>query len=108
MVGRGVDLETAVAVKDLALRMGNAAVYKEGGIAGEDYPNHLKLTDVDEASILLVFALANLILYFCVCPCSPSKRLRPSTHYRCLVSLCPFSHEQPEGQFLFTLCRGHH
>lgn len=48
MVGRGVDLETAVAVKDLALRMGNAAVYKEGGIAGEDYPNHLKLTDVDE------------------------------------------------------------
>lgn len=50
MVGRGVDLETAVAVKDLALRMGNAAVYKEGGIAGEDYPNHLKLTDVDEVS----------------------------------------------------------
>lgn len=50
VVGRGVDLETAVAVKDLALRMGNAAVYKEGGIAGEDYPNHLKLTDVDEAS----------------------------------------------------------
>lgn len=48
VVGRGVDLETAVAVKDLALRMGNAAVYKEGGIAGEDYPNHLKLTDVDE------------------------------------------------------------
>lgn len=48
MVGRGADLETAVAVKDLALRMGNAAVYKEGGIAGEDYPNHLKLTDVDE------------------------------------------------------------
>ena len=50
VVGRGVDLETAVSVKDLALRMGNAAVYKEGGIAGEDYPNHLKLTDVDEAS----------------------------------------------------------
>lgn len=48
MVGRGVDLETAVAVKDLALRMGNASVYKEGGIAGEDCPNHLKLTDVDE------------------------------------------------------------
>lgn len=51
VVGRGVDLETAVAVKDLALRMGNAAVYKEGGIAGEDYPNHLKLTDVDEARV---------------------------------------------------------
>eukprot|EP00903_Cladosiphon_okamuranus_P010949 g10341.t1 len=53
VVGRGVDLETAVAVKDLALRMGNAAVYKEGGIAGEDYPNHLKLTDVDEADLIL-------------------------------------------------------
>lgn len=50
VVGRGVDLETAVAVKDLALRMGTAAVYKEGGIAGEDYPNHLKLTDVDEVN----------------------------------------------------------
>lgn len=48
MVGRGVDLETAVAVKDLAMRMGTAAVYKEGGIASEDYPNHIKLTDVDE------------------------------------------------------------
>lgn len=48
MVGRGADLETAVAVKDLALRMGNAAVYKEGGISGEDCPNHLKLMDVDE------------------------------------------------------------
>lgn len=53
-----MDLETAVAVKDLALRMGNAAVYKEGGIAGEDYPNHLKLTDVDEASMVMVFSLA--------------------------------------------------
>ncbi|CAM9813238.1 unnamed protein product [Laminaria digitata] len=53
VVGRGVDLETAVAVKDLALRMGNAAVYKEGGIAGEDCPNHLKLTDVDEADLIL-------------------------------------------------------
>lgn len=48
VVGRGVDLETAVAVKDLALRMGNAAVYKEGGITGEDCPNYLKLMDVDE------------------------------------------------------------
>ncbi|CAM9279519.1 unnamed protein product [Hapterophycus canaliculatus] len=53
VVGRGVDLETAVAVKDLALRMGNASVYKEGGIAGEDCPNHLKLTDVDEADLIL-------------------------------------------------------
>lgn len=35
-------------MKDLALRMGNASVYKEGGIMGEDCPNHLKLTDVDE------------------------------------------------------------
>ena len=51
VVGRGVDLETAVAVKDHALRMGNAAVYKEGGVAGEDYPNHLKLTDVDEVRV---------------------------------------------------------
>ena len=51
VVGRGMDLETAVAVKDLALRMGNAAVYKEGGIAGEDYPNHLKLKDVDDVRI---------------------------------------------------------
>lgn len=50
MVGRGVDLETAVAVKDLALRMGNAAVYKEGGIEAEDHPNHLKLADVDDVS----------------------------------------------------------
>lgn len=48
VVGRGVDLETATAVKDLAFRMGTAAVYKEGGSAGEDYPNHFKLTDVDE------------------------------------------------------------
>lgn len=51
MVGRGVDLETAVAVKDLALRMGNASVFKEGGIAGEDCPNHLKLTHVDEVCL---------------------------------------------------------
>lgn len=51
VVGRGADLETAVAVKDLALRMGNAAVYKEGGIAGEDCPNHLKLMDVDEVRV---------------------------------------------------------
>lgn len=57
VVGRGVDLETAVAVKDLALRMGTAAVYKEGGIAGEDYPNHLKLTDVDEADLILLVGI---------------------------------------------------
>lgn len=55
MLGRGVDLETAVAVKDLALRMGNAAVYKEGGIAGEDYPNHLKLKDVDDVRLCCVY-----------------------------------------------------
>ncbi|CBN74464.1 ND11 homolog, NADH dehydrogenase (ubiquinone) subunit 11 [Ectocarpus siliculosus] len=53
VVGRGVDLETAVAVKDLALRMGNAAVYKEGGIEAEDHPNHLKLADVDDADLIL-------------------------------------------------------
>lgn len=47
-------METAVAVKDLALRMGTASVYKEGGIAGEDYPNHLKLTDVDEVALVLL------------------------------------------------------
>lgn len=74
-----MDLETAVAVKDLALRMGNAAVYKEGGIAGEDYPNHLKLTDVDEAStdrsvtraIMSTFPLG-FVLYLPIVKTSPS------------------------------------
>lgn len=49
-MGRGVDLETAIAVKDLALRMGNAIAYKEGGAACEDYSNHIKLTDVDQVT----------------------------------------------------------
>lgn len=48
VLGRGVDLEAAVAAKDLASRMGTAVIYKEGGCAAEDSPNYLKLTDVDE------------------------------------------------------------
>ncbi|CAM9627692.1 unnamed protein product, partial [Discosporangium mesarthrocarpum] len=57
VVGRGVDLETAVAVRDLALRMGNARVFRESGGSGEDYTNHLTLTDVDDADVILLVGL---------------------------------------------------
>lgn len=48
VLGRGVDLEAAVAVKDLAAQMDSAVIYKEGGCSAEHSPNYLKLTDVDE------------------------------------------------------------